>query len=72
MKSNTSPLSVLWEGKQTELGLSARHRACWNHGPGMQKGCGPTCLWQAREAACGQGEPGPEAWAQALDGMLLC
>lgn len=32
MKSNTSPLSILWEGKQMELSLSARHRACWNSG----------------------------------------
>lgn len=40
--------------------------------PGMLKGCGPTCLQKAREAFRGQGELGPEAWADSLERMLLC
>lgn len=54
-----------------ELGLSARNSA-WNSGVRNAEGMWSNLQWKAREASCGQGVSGLEAWAHVLDRMLLC
>lgn len=70
-EQHISHLKFCGEGKQVEIGLSARNSA-WNSGVQNAEGMWSNQPAEDRGGLLWSGGVGPEAWADGLNRTLLC